>query len=148
MSKVLFCLRSAVFAFFALQLHAQPEGFYLVEGEASPPVMESTGCYVVKVGKNATINWDSFSIDEKETLRFEQEDAESSVINFVSGESAILGNLQSNGKIYLTLTSEVFIGPEGAVKAPAVFLLTEQGKIEVSGRITANPSSGKGGMIH
>jgi filamentous hemagglutinin family protein len=135
---------------FCGHLFAQPEGFYLVDGDASPPVIDSTGCYVVKVGKSATINWDSFSINENETFRFEQEDSESSVINFVTGDSqsAILGNLQSNGKLYLTHPNEIFIGPAGNLSGPNIFLVSEQGKLEVNGTLTANISSGKGGKIH
>ena len=135
---------------FCGHLFAQPEGFYLVEGDASPPVIDSNGCYVVKVGKSATINWDSFSINENETFRFEQEDSESSVINFVTGESQgrILGNLQSKGKVYLNHPNEIFIGPAGDVNAPHIFLVSEQGKLEVNGTLTATLSSGKGGKIH
>ena len=132
----------------AAQLHAQPEGFYLVEGDASAPFEDSAGCLVVKVGKHAIIHWDSFSIDGNETFRFEQEDSESSVINFAEKDSAILGNLQSNGKVYLAHPSEVFIGSRATLTAPNIFLVSEQGKTEVSGHLIANSSSGKGGKIH
>lgn len=117
MLKVYSYLRFAVIlgVIFAQQIYAQPQGFYLVDGEASSPFVDATGCYVVKVGKRAIINWDSFIVDENETIRFEMEDSESSVINFVSGgsESSIFGNLQSNGKIYLTHPSQVLVGREG-----------------------------------
>lgn len=132
----------------AAGLHAQPEGFYLVEGDASAPFEDSAGCLVVKVGKRAIIHWDSFSINENETFRFEQEDSESSVINFVEKDSAILGNLQSNGRIYLAHPSEIFIGSEATVTAPNIFLVAEQGKTEVSGHLTAKTPSGNGGKIH
>lgn len=132
----------------AAELHAQPEGFYLVEGDASAPFVDSAGCHVVKVGKHAIIHWDSFSIDENETFRFEQEDSESSVINFAENGGAIFGNLQSNGRVYLAHPSEIFIGSEATVIAPNIFLVAEQGKTEVNGRLTTNTSSGKGGKIH
>ncbi len=131
-------------------LHAQPEGFHLVEGDASAPFEDSAGCLVVKVGKHAIIHWDSFSINENETFRFEQEDSESSVINFAEKESmsAILGNLQSNGKVYLAHPSVIFVGSEAILTAPNIFLVSELGKTEVSGHLTANTPTGQGGKIH
>ncbi|MBS0604476.1 MAG: filamentous hemagglutinin N-terminal domain-containing protein [Verrucomicrobia bacterium] len=152
MSKLHFCLSLAI----ALglistgEVHAQPQGFHLVEGEARAPFVDWDGCLVVKVGRNAMINWDSFSVDSHENLRFEQEDAESSVMNFVKGESlsAIHGNVQSNGKVYLAHPNGVRIGSQGVLSAPQIILVAEQGKIEVNGALTASAPSGMGGKIH
>lgn len=152
MSKMHFCLKSAIALSFLVagKIHAQPQGFHLIEGYARPPYVDWDGSLVVKVGKNAVINWDSFSVDQNESLRFEMEDAESSVINFVNGESpsAILGTVQSNGKIHLAHPINLRIDAEGMLSAPQIFLVVEQGKIEVNGTLKASASSGKGGRIH
>jgi filamentous hemagglutinin family protein len=152
MSKIHFWLRSTIVAnsLLAGALHAQPEGFCLIEGEASLPFMSWDGCYVVKVGKHAIIRWNSFSVEKGETFRFEQEDSESSVINYVVGESqcVISGNVQSNGKIYLDHPSKLLVFPDGSLSAPQIVLVSEQGSVEVHGTLTANDPSGKGGKIH
>ena len=59
---------------------------------------------------NAIINWGSFSISVGELTRFIQPSALSAVLNRVTGQdpSAILGALQSNGRVFL-------INPNGIV---------------------------------
>lgn len=59
---------------------------------------------------NAIINWRSFSIGANELTRFVQQSASSAVLNRVVGQdpSAILGALQSNGRV-------VLINPNGIV---------------------------------
>lgn len=58
----------------------------------------------------AILNWQGFSIDVGETVRFIQQNAQSAVLNRVVGQnpSAILGSLQSNGRVFL-------INPNGIV---------------------------------
>ena len=59
---------------------------------------------------NAIINWGSFSIGVNELTRFIQQSGNSAVLNRVIGQdpSAILGALQSNGRVFL-------INPNGIV---------------------------------
>ena len=59
---------------------------------------------------NAIINWGSFSIGANEITKFVQQSASSAVLNRVVGQdpSAILGALQSNGRVFL-------INPNGIV---------------------------------
>ena len=100
--------------------------------------------------KHATIGWNSFSVEKGETFRFEQEDSESSVINFVTGESesTLSGNIQSKGKIYLNHPSKIVVTPDGVLNAPQVVLVSDQGNVQVNGTLVANEPSGKGGKIH
>jgi filamentous hemagglutinin family protein len=60
----------------------------------------------------AIIQWNSFSIAADETTRFIQSSAASSVLNRVIGgdPSAILGNLQSNGRVFLINPSGIVFG--------------------------------------
>ncbi|MDP3192060.1 filamentous hemagglutinin N-terminal domain-containing protein [Rhodoferax sp.] len=59
---------------------------------------------------NAIINWGSFSIGQNELTQFIQQSSASAVLNRVTGQSPsqILGQLQSNGRVFL-------INPNGIV---------------------------------
>lgn len=59
---------------------------------------------------NAIINWGSFSIGQNELTKFIQQSSASAVLNRVTGQSPsqILGQLQSNGRVFL-------INPNGIV---------------------------------
>lgn len=59
---------------------------------------------------NAIINWGSFSIGQNELTKFVQQSSASAVLNRVTGQSPsqILGQLQSNGRVFL-------INPNGIV---------------------------------
>lgn len=75
---------------------------------------------------NAILNWQSFSIDGGETVRFIQQSAQSAVLNRVVGQSpsSILGALQSNGKVFL-------INPNGIV-------FGQGAKIDVAGLVASS----------
>ncbi|MDP1537336.1 MAG: filamentous hemagglutinin N-terminal domain-containing protein [Burkholderiales bacterium] len=83
----------------------------------NPTVVHGTAGFVqagnilnVSNSHNAIINWGSFSIGVNELTRFIQPSALSAVLNRVTGQdpSAILGALQSNGRVFL-------INPNGIV---------------------------------
>lgn len=66
---------------------------------------------------NAIINWQGFSIAPNEVTRFIQQSSGSNVLNRVVGQdsSAILGALQSNGKVYLINPNGILFGPNARV---------------------------------
>ncbi len=134
MSKM-HCFTIALSCLLARALHAQPDGFYLIEGEASAPFVDEDGCYTVKVGKSATIGWNSFLVEKGETFRFEQEDSESTVINFVTGQSqsTLSGNIQSKGKIYLNHPSKIVVTPDAVLNAPQIVLLPRSCCLRLAG---------------
>ena len=61
---------------------------------------------------NAIINWGSFSIGINELTKFIQPSALSAVLNRVTGQdpSAILGALQSNGRVFLVNPNGIVFG--------------------------------------
>ena len=61
---------------------------------------------------NAIINWQSFSIGAGETTRFLQQSPSSAVLNRVVGAdpSQLLGNLSSNGKVFLINPAGIMVG--------------------------------------
>ncbi|MBL8382457.1 MAG: filamentous hemagglutinin N-terminal domain-containing protein, partial [Burkholderiales bacterium] len=60
----------------------------------------------------AIINWQSFSIGQGETTRFQQQSAASTVLNRVRGQdpSVILGTLSSNGRVFLINANGIVFG--------------------------------------
>jgi filamentous hemagglutinin family protein len=66
---------------------------------------------------NTIINWQSFSIKPDEITRFIQQNADSKVLNRITGQdpSQILGALQSNGKVFLINPNGVLFGKDARV---------------------------------
>jgi filamentous hemagglutinin family protein len=103
-------LQAAVASCLATAAHANPVGPSVVSGAAT----------FSAVGKNLTVtnsagtilNWQSFSIRPDEVTRFIQSGAASAVLNRVTGpeQSAILGQLASNGRVFLINPNGVTIG--------------------------------------
>ncbi len=87
---------------------ANPTGAAVTNGQVS--FHQQGNLLQITNSPNAIINWQSFSIGANELTRFVQQSASSAVLNRVMGQnpSAILGALQSNGRV-------VLINPNGIV---------------------------------
>ena len=94
-----------------------PEGFHLKAGDANPPILDGSSL-TIQSGKHAIIDWEKFSIDHHETVRFLQEGPHASILNRVTGgtESAIYGLLESNGRVYLINPDGLIIGPNARIE--------------------------------
>ena len=89
---------------------ANPTGRAVVNGTAS---FQQTGNLLqITNSPNAIINWQSFSIGASEITRFLQQSASSAVLNRVitQNPSAILGALQSNGRVFLINPNGILFG--------------------------------------
>jgi filamentous hemagglutinin family protein len=66
---------------------------------------------------NAILNWQTFSIGTQNSVRFEQQNAASQVLNRVVGNdpSSILGSLSSNGGVWLVNPHGVLFGPNARI---------------------------------
>jgi len=131
-------------AFFSLllsQAFCNPEGFQLVLGDANSPSIDATGSLIIESGKNAVIQWDSFSIGERERVHFSQADSHSAVLNRVMGGSAssLLGSLDSNGQIILINPNGVLIGKDGLIQTAGFIASTAD---------VSNEEFLKGGDLH
>jgi filamentous hemagglutinin family protein len=115
-------------------LFSLPNGFKTISGKAQlldsdPSTME------IKMGKRAVIHWDSFNIQEKETVHFIMRDTHSVAFNHVmSGKaSEILGKIQANGQVYLMNPKGVIIGKNAYIDTASFvasgFEVMNQGKI-------------------
>ena len=71
----------------------------------------------VTASSNAIINWQGFSVDAGETTRFIQPSASSAVLNRVTGSdpSSILGQLMSNGRVFLVNPHGIVFGEDALV---------------------------------
>ena len=87
--------------FAPVSVRALPTAPQVVNGTAA--ISTSGNTMTITNSANAIINWQGFSIGNNETTRFIQPSAASAVLNRITGgdPSAILGALQSNGKVLL-----------------------------------------------
>lgn len=97
---------------------AAPDGPVVTHGQAT--VRAGAGSTTIQqTTQQAIINWNGFSIDAGELVRFIQPSQLSAVLNRVTGvdASVINGVLQGNGQIFLINPNGVLIGPGGQVNA-------------------------------
>ena len=119
---VLFLLVIGSFFLIPSTIYANPTGPTVVNGQAgfatpNPGTLEITNT------PGAIINWQGFSIQASELTRFVQQSTASSVLNRVTGPdpSHILGQLHSNGRVFLINPHGMVFGP-GAVIDTAGFM--------------------------
>lgn len=95
---------------------ANPQGGNVVAGSASIAAAGSK-LTVTQTSNRAVINWNSFSITSGEKTKFILPSSTAAVLNRVTGTelSALMGNLWSNGQVYLLNPNGVVIGPNGRV---------------------------------
>ncbi len=99
-----------LFFFSTGYVFALPVGQQVVNGQAS---FNSQGNNLsITNSPNAIINWQGFSINSNEAVRFIQQSASSAVLNRVVGSdpSRILGLLQSNGRVFLINPNGILFG--------------------------------------
>jgi filamentous hemagglutinin family protein len=108
-----------------MQASANPTGGEVVSGNAS---IQSSGnqTTINQSSNRAIINWQSFSIQQGETTRFIQPSSSSAVLNRVvtGNPSAILGNLSSNGQVFLINPNGVLVGNGATINTGAFFAST------------------------
>ena len=90
-------------------LYANPDGGVVVNGSASFSQQGNTLNITNTPG--TIINWQQFSIQSGETTRFIQQSTDSAVLNRVVGQdpSQILGQLQSNGRVFLINPNGIYL---------------------------------------
>ena len=100
----------AVASCFAGYAHANPTNPTVISGAATFAASGKT--LNVTNTPGAIINWQGFSIKADELTRFIQQNAQSAVLNRVVSQeqSAILGQLLSNGRVYLINPNGITIG--------------------------------------
>ncbi len=108
----------------AAPVTANPTGGVVVNGAAS--FQTSGNTLTVTNTPGAIINWQSFGIAANEVTRFVQQSASSAVLNRVTGgdPSAILGQLQSNGRVYLVNPNGIVFGQNAVIDTAGLIAST------------------------
>ena len=106
---------------------ANPDGPTVVHGQVSFDRPDQNTLNITNT-PGAIINWQSFSIANQEVTRFIQQSAQSAVMNRVIGQnpSQILGQLLSNGRVFLINPNGVIFGPNSVVDVAALIASTLQ----------------------
>ena len=101
--------------FLSPSLNANPEGGAVVNGNATFDQQGST--LTVTNTPGTIINWQDFSIQKEETTRFVQQSSDSAVLNRVVGQdpSQILGNLESNGRVFIINPNGIVFGADSVI---------------------------------
>ncbi|MEY8876656.1 MAG: filamentous hemagglutinin N-terminal domain-containing protein, partial [Leptothrix sp. (in: b-proteobacteria)] len=101
-----------------------PSGMQVVNGQASATLSGAT--LTVRNSPDTILNWGSFSIGAQNAVRFEQNSAQSQVLNRVTGNdpSAILGSLSSNGRVWLLNPNGVLFGAGARVDVAGLVVST------------------------
>ena len=144
-------LSLAVAACFAAEFAcANPTAPVVVRGQASFATQGNK--LTVTNSPGAIINWQSFSIPSQNITQFMQQSAASAVLNRVTGAtpSAILGQLQSNGRVFLINPNGITIG-QGAVIDVAGFVASSLNLSDadfVAGRHRFTETPGAGAVVN
>ena len=96
---------------------ALPTDPTVVSGQVSIQ-QPAAGTLLVNQGSDkAIVNWRGFSIDVNETVRFVQPNSQSAILNRVTGfdPSRILGQMQSNGRVFLINPNGIVFGATARV---------------------------------
>ena len=135
----------AVAACFAGIVHANPTGPTVANGTASFATSGNT--LTVTNTPGAIINWQAFSIGPDEVTRFIQSGAASAVLNRVTGpdQSAILGTLQSNGRVFLINPNGIVVGAGARIDIAGFVAssLNLSNEDFLAGRLHASPTRRK-----
>ncbi len=89
----------------------------LIHGEATQ-IEIAPNHLRIESGEKTVLEWDQFSIEEGGKVHFQQQDRHSAVLNRVVGQlrSDILGELTSNGKVFLINPNGILFGPNASVE--------------------------------
>jgi len=104
-------------------VHGQtlPQDGQTVAGSAAISAGATTTT-VTQTSRRAIIDWTGFSVGQGDTVAFVQPDAQSAILNRVTGNtsSAIAGQITGDGQVYL-------INPNGIVITPTARLMSAAG---------------------
>ena len=140
----------AVAACFSSMVWANPTNPTVVHGTAS--FQQAGNILNVTNSHNAIINWGSFSIGVNELTRFIQPSALSAVLNRVTGQdpSAILGALQSNGKVFLLNPNGIVFGAGSQINVGGLVAstLNLSNADFLAGRMNFTDGTGAGSVLN
>lgn len=113
-----------LFSLVPLSLCALPQGESIKAGKAS--LTRGENSLVIEVSDRAVLHYESFNIGKGERVEFIQPGKKATVLNRVTGKepSSILGNLSSNGRIFLLNANGIYFGKEAVVNVGSLIAST------------------------
>jgi filamentous hemagglutinin family protein len=109
---------AALIALGAAPAAGGPEGGTVVGGAATIQGQGGPAVTVNQSSNSAIINWNTFNIGVKESVRFNQPGSSSVALNRVTGglgPSEILGTLTANGRVFIINRDGILFGPSAVV---------------------------------
>ncbi len=141
---------------FSGAVHAGPSGGQVVQGDASitPDGMETI---INQLSNKAVINWNDFSIDPGELVKFIHQASTDVTLNRVTGDtvSQIRGALTANGNIFLINPNGIVFGANAEIDVAGLLATTfdiadqdfMDGKLNFSGELMNNAAITNQGKI-
>ena len=103
---------------------SNPSGAQIINGQVS--IIQNNNTTNITASSGAIINWQDFSIGQNEITRFIQQNSQSTVLNRVIGQnpSQILGQLISNGHVFLINPNGVLFGANSVINTQSLLAST------------------------
>ncbi len=143
-------LAAAIAICFVNASHAIPLGPQIAAGSAS--FNQAGNALTINNSRNAILNWQSFNVAANESVRFNQPSASSSVLNRVLANepSALLGQLSSNGRVWLVNPAGILIGPGARIDTAGFVASTLNVRNEdfLAGKLNFQNTSGAGSVVN
>ena len=110
---------------FSSAAHANPSGATVANGTVSFNQPNASTLNITNT-PGAIVNWQQFGIAQGELTRFIQQSASSAILNRVTGQnpSQILGQLQSNGRVFLINPNGVIFGQNAVIDTAGMIAST------------------------
>lgn len=112
---------AAASPFISVDVFALPQGGQVQAGSAN--ISQSSNNTVIHQHSNkAVIQWNSFNINANESVNFYQPSASSAILNKIIDQnpSKILGNLSSNGQVFLINPNGIIFGKSSRVNVGGI----------------------------
>ncbi|NGM38654.1 filamentous hemagglutinin N-terminal domain-containing protein, partial [Methylobacterium sp. DB0501] len=106
-----------------------PTGGQVVSGGVTIGTPQNGALAITQSSQNAIVNWQGFSIGQGNRVDIRQPDAQSAILNRVTGAtpSTIAGQLTANGQVYLVNPNGITITRSGQVTAGGGFVASTLG---------------------
>ncbi len=130
--------------------HALPTGAQIAAGTAT--INQSGNVLNINNSDRAILNWQQFNIGANETVRFNQPTVSSSILNRVLGNdpSQLLGQLQSNGRVWLINPAGILVGPGARIDTAGFVASTLNVRNEdfLAGKLNFQNTAGAGNLTN
>ncbi len=129
---------------------AAPQGGTVVANSGSATISEGTHTIINQSTDSVTINWESFGVENGELVTFNQPSANAVALNNITGQkpSEIFGQINSNGKVFLSNPNGIFFKPGSQLNVGALVATTSNISFDDTLNLTNSTStSDKAGQI-